>query len=302
MSPADKEKQLNEWLLGNISDEALAEQLSEVEVSQYKAILDTVDEWVPAGMDEAVFDAKTITQRPKKEAKVIKMPLKWSIGIAASIALLIGFFRLFNAEDKNSFYAAGENLEIVLPDESTRVVLSPGASLSYQNFDIHQRKVTLSGRAFFDVSEKGPFTVTFDQGELQVLGTQFELDNITNDVVAKCYSGKVELNIASNKVQLGKGEQAQHRRGDWSKEDIREPSPSWINGKTERFSSEELSKVLSILSLKYGVEFVHEGISVDRRFTGVVPINDLEKSCKVVFSALGIPYRIEKNTVTLLDE
>lgn len=299
MTHLEKENMISQWLKNEIKEEELLDKLPKEELDGFKAILDTVDNWVPQGSEEAKLDLNAILAS-KKEAKVVSFyQTNWFIGIAASITLLIGVYFFLNFNQTQTFYADNENLEILLPDNSTSVTLAPGAKLTYKAFDKEDRKVTLSGRAYFDVTEKGPFKVTFERGELSVLGTQFELDHSQEEVITKCFEGKVEVVVNDQKVSLEKGSIATFNNSKWTSGTLIGSSPVWLDGLEEHFDDASLSKVLEILALRYGVTFETNGLAEKRNFTGNVPLDDLEKACRLIFVPLNINYTIDQNQVIL---
>lgn len=95
----------------------------------------------------------------------------------------------------------GEFKEFLLPDSSF-VLLKPNSSLSYQKGFEKERKVTLSGSAFFDVKRNPDkvFSVTADDSKIEVLGTSFEVQTfsqfpeqritVASGKVAVAYKGK----------------------------------------------------------------------------------------------------------------
>ncbi len=91
----------------------------------------------------------------------------------------------------------GQRSKVVLPDSSI-VWLNSGTTLSYpSNFSEQNRKVTLNGQAFFQVSHKenNPFSVQANGLIVKVLGTNFDVDAYTgeDEIAVVLESGKVEL-------------------------------------------------------------------------------------------------------------
>lgn len=112
----------------------------------------------------------------------------------------------------------GRIFHLVLPDGS-RVWLNAGSAIRYPtSFDGKERKVELSGEAFFEVAknERMPFKVTIDpKTELEVLGTSFNINAYRNEdeVRATLLSGSVKMSATGNDQQplssiLHPGEQA----------------------------------------------------------------------------------------------
>ncbi|MBN2820026.1 MAG: FecR domain-containing protein [Bacteroidales bacterium] len=106
------------------------------------------------------------------------------IAYAASIAVLIvGLTFLINKQETNkyiSYYAGNEVKKVVLSDNS-QIWLNKNARLNApKQFKRNQRKVILSGEAFFEVTpnKESPFKVQTNKLRVKVLGTSF---NILND-------------------------------------------------------------------------------------------------------------------------
>jgi hypothetical protein len=112
----------------------------------------------------------------------------------------------------------GRLFHLVLPDGS-RVWLNAESAIRYPtSFNGKDRKVELTGEAFFEVAknEKMPFKVSINaQTEVEVLGTSFNINAYKNEtqISTTLLSGSVRLNAANGAVQpvssmLRPGEQA----------------------------------------------------------------------------------------------
>jgi len=141
---------------------------------------------------------------------------RWIYKIAAAVALLVSIsFLIDNLEPiggvaeptivtKES--ARGHKTRFTLPD-GTSVIMNSESTLTYdQSFNENERKVTLTGEAFFDVvkNPNKPFIVETDQIDVTVLGTSFNVktyrDEATIDVAVK--SGHVMVNTKDQKQQV----------------------------------------------------------------------------------------------------
>lgn len=94
---------------------------------------------------------------------------------------------------------------VTLPD-GTRVLISSGSRLTYPKiFKGSQRKVQLSGQAFFDVVEdkEKPFVVQTDQMEVMALGTAFEVFSFdkVSDGETVLLNGKVKVTMVETSAQ-----------------------------------------------------------------------------------------------------
>jgi transmembrane sensor len=112
----------------------------------------------------------------------------------------------------------GRLFHLVLPDGS-RVWLNAESAIRYPtSFDGKDRKVELTGEAFFEVvkNEKMPFKVSINaQTEVEVLGTAFNINAYSNEAQIRTtlLNGSVRLNAANGAAQplssmLRPGEQA----------------------------------------------------------------------------------------------
>lgn len=100
---------------------------------------------------------------------------------AAAILLLIAAgVWLWQNQTKEELMAvsteAGETRTVYLPD-SSMVVLNENSLLTYQQNFLQERKVSLSGEAFFEVLQTNGkrFTVITEQSKVEVLGTSFNV-------------------------------------------------------------------------------------------------------------------------------
>lgn len=126
------------------------------------------------------------------------------IAAAAAILITLGITAIYiNNNDlfsKKTMLATGndeKNLQILLPDGSI-VFLNRNSSLSYRaDFGKKERRVTLTGEAFFEISanETKPFIVDAGNASVKVVGTSFNV--ITNND-----RSAVEVFVETGKVML----------------------------------------------------------------------------------------------------
>jgi ferric-dicitrate binding protein FerR (iron transport regulator) len=148
-----------------------------------------------------------ISGRKRSLVPTIKIVFKYAAIIVFLISLTTIYYinkQQFNRTDtpKELLYTSfitenGQRSKVVLPDSSI-VWLNSGTTLSYpSNFSEQNRKVSLNGQAFFQVShnENSPFSVQASGFIVKVLGTKFDVDAYPeNDKIAVVLeSGKVEL-------------------------------------------------------------------------------------------------------------
>ena len=155
----------------------------------------------------------------------------------------------------------------VLLDDGTQVWLNADSRLEFPDvFSGEQRKVKLSGEAYFDVAKdhKRPFIVSVDNMDVEVLGTEFNISAYNNDaqIQTTLVEGKVAVksNSTSDYIQkiLSPGEQAELIKGKDVIE-IREVDVSqyiaWKDGKFV-FDYQTFGEITKILERWYDVDFV----------------------------------------------
>ena len=140
----------------------------------------------------------------KGETLVRKMPWLirrgWAVA-AAVIAVVAVFF--FNP-DEQTRVASKNDIEIVTLPDGSRVTLNENSEIAY-NPSWENRVIELKGEAFFEVKKGERFTVKTTLGDVQVLGTSFNVFAEEGMFMVDCYTGKVEVNHEDEQVTLTKG-------------------------------------------------------------------------------------------------
>jgi transmembrane sensor len=130
---------------------------------------------------------------------------RWaSVAAAAVVVLGVGVISL--RETPEAVFTTG-------PDQTSTVSLTDGSVVrlgpesSLQVWTVNQRTVTLDGTAFFAVASDSanPFTIRTDAGRAEVLGTRFELRAGSDSLRLVVVEGRVALDAAGQRVEVGKG-------------------------------------------------------------------------------------------------
>ncbi|MEQ8362844.1 MAG: DUF4974 domain-containing protein [Cyclobacteriaceae bacterium] len=145
----------------------------------------------------------------QKKSRVVPIgPSKFNWRIAASIALLIGigiaawqYVTYFHSKAEKVIVQKdvpnGKKLTFMLPDGSL-VKLNGNSSLKYeQNYLLKQRKVTLTGEAYFEVAKDAinPFIVISGDLSTVALGTSFNIKAYADDP-------QIEISLLTGKVSV----------------------------------------------------------------------------------------------------
>lgn len=154
-----------------------------------------------------IFDTRKALRRYKKAhpAKERRW-LRYVSGIAASvvICLFAAYCLIWEKESPVCLYSYADTTTFILPDSSV-VTLFPNSTLSYlpDRFNENKREVDMTGRICFDVrrNQHAPFIVSGKYAKIEVLGTQFEVNENNDDSATEVYvsSGKVLFSAKNNK-------------------------------------------------------------------------------------------------------
>ncbi len=290
-----KETILARWAAGDLTDEERKELESSGDNKILEKITQHVDRWsLPELKNNYYQDLQTKLQG-REQVKVIPLYRnKMVLSIAASLLLLVGLtlsYRLF-------FYAnyieyrceAGQKLKINLPD-NTSVMLNGQSSIKFDETGwLENRVVALEGEGYFEVNKKGPFKVKFQKGDVDVLGTRFNIMSGTDIATVKCYEGKVSVTIKEGLQQiLTKGMAARLlATGSIDTFAVQGTIADWQNGENS-FIDAPLLEVINALSIQYNTPFdISNSIDLNRKFTGKFIHSDLNTALNMVFTPMGI--------------
>lgn len=251
-------------------------------------------------------EAKLLIRRIQKKTFSIR-PL---LNIAACLVMVAilgwgifysGSFRPDNNELITELYVSyGEKKEIKLSDGST-VILNSGTRIKYPaQFKGKERRVELSGEAFFSIAKDAehPFIVTTNDLSVKVLGTEFNMKvyDLDERAAVSVKSGKVEVETEDAISRLIAGEQIQvntitkdYQKG---REDFNNIS-SWIKGGLF-FNEAPIGDVVKELERIYNCPIRFEdGQSFDNLIVGEHDNKSIESVFESIEYTTGIKYRKE---------
>ncbi len=244
----------------------------------------------------------------KKQAiSVGKFPainLHWRVAaVFVPLIICLGIFYFPNSASqemvvKTSF---GEVRTITLPDNST-VILNANSTLRYsEDWSLDQpREVMLYGEGYFNVVHQHnheKFLVhTSNEVTIEVLGTQFNVNNRRDRTQVVLESGKIKLgmeNRSLNEILMRSGDYAEvSSQGKIIRKavDARQYT-SWQN-RNLIFNETPLKEILSILEDNYGYKAtVRDSALLKETFTATYPADDVN----VLLTALSKSFKITIN-------
>lgn len=231
--------------------------------------------------------------------------------VAATVALLVvstlAYFILQMGNAEVSYTTAfGDTQRITLPDNST-VLLNANSTLRYNSdWTARQiREVWLEGEAYFSVIHQDnhqKFLVHTQNLDVEVLGTQFNVNNRRGKTEVVLNSGKVKLNLDKSdkeEILMEPGELVAYspKEQNYVRKLINsEAYTSWRNNLLI-YENKPLREIANTLEDNYGftIRFASPAIA-EKRFTATIPADNVE----VLFTMLSSTFEIEQRQKTII--
>ncbi|MGV3657750.1 MAG: FecR family protein [Chitinophagaceae bacterium] len=301
LSPAEKDE-LERWLAEDTQHQQLLQQLEAVwaQTGAYGTHVnpDIKKDWKKLESRLALENGHTTL---KGKTKVFKMFSATRVAAAVLVVTVLSWF-LYNSITQPQMIEVaalhGETKEVKLPDGSV-IWLNENSSIRYPE-DMNtagQRKVSLAGEAFFEVTKKEgkPFIVAALETKTEVLGTSFNIlaRKEKETIIVSVVTGKVRFSKKEIKEQLyleagtagiytRTGHQLQKT------ETKNQNFLSWKSGQLQ-FNNTTLQEVLDDLGRHYGVQFVLQDQRLaDKRITTSFGKEPLEEVLPVLQTLLDV--------------
>jgi ferric-dicitrate binding protein FerR (iron transport regulator) len=205
-----------------------------------------------------------------------------------------------DAEMNEVIVPRGGEFQLVLPDGTVARLNAETRVLFPRRFAADERRVLLSGEAYFEVTrdEARPFIVEAPGMEVRVLGTRFNVSAYPLDEArhATLAGGRVEVSVpGQSPVTLLPGEQLYLRGGQVEKREVNaETYLSWMNGHFV-FRDAGLDEIARQLSRWYDAEIVFADETLKEiRFTGgIVRSDPVETLIRAIEATSQARFRVE---------
>ena len=222
----------------------------------------------------------------------------------------------YSSHDSIGMANVNKNNELIIPKggeyqvmlaDGTKVWLNSASRLIYpQSFMGKERRVVLSGEAFFDVAHDAerPFIVETSRMNVKVLGTRFNVNDYDDneEVSTTLVNGSVEIVSGGQQAfRLVPGEQAYGKENELEKREVNvRLYTSWIDGKF-LFNNTELEEIAKQISRWYDVEIFFSSESVKKvRFTGaIVKFKPLEDLVRMIESTSQVRFSVKGRTIVI---
>ena len=207
---ADEQKAVEAWLNAAPANRKYFEDIKRIWSESSDAA-----ESLAVDTDAAWQRVQQRIHEPPKQLTVKWLSIANIMKIAAAILILFGAIKFFDGDSstlqEKQIVASAAVLQDTLSDGS-KVSLNKKSSLTTV-FSKKERRVKMSGEAFFDVAHdtEKPFVIEVKSLEIKVVGTSFNVDNLseTGKVIVVVETGKVLLRGANGaEIYIEKGEKA----------------------------------------------------------------------------------------------
>lgn len=195
----------------------------------------------------------------------------------------------------------GGQYQVVLPD-GTQVWLNSSSALSYPTeFSGNERRVKLTGEAYFEVAKNKdkPFYVEMNNTQIRVLGTHFDVSAYADDnaITTTLLEGSVQVSKNGKQALLKPGQQAVVDNGAdkiaVSKVNTN-TAVAWKNGYFV-FDDEDIATIMKKVSRWYNADVEYKASFDGQRFGGTFArsksiadlLKNLEQIGKVHFKITG---------------
>ena len=298
----NKEYFLAKWLEGKLTDHELKQLVSSNDYQLYLNLRRGISnfELLEQPLNSSL---KKIKNRifNKRKATTNKINYKWALSIAASLAIIFGLFFLIPSTEISHSTVFGQQKVIELPDGSL-VTMNSKSTIEFDSDSWQSSRIlNLSGEAYFKVKKGSQFTVNTSNGDVVVLGTEFNVNSLDNFFEVICYEGKVKVEKNTKAYILTPGKVIRK----FNKNKLEEYStnknfPDWTTGEST-FVSVPLEFVIKSIEKQYNLTVISDQVDITRVYTGSYTHNDLDVALASVFKTMNIKYLKKENRIISLE-
>ncbi|MCG6187599.1 FecR family protein [Maribellus maritimus] len=310
----------------SVEDEKLLYSWIKEDPGNRKRLFQEKDIWESAKLGTKQMNDLELDQWLSLQERTISRKLRFSgiadfLKVAAIIVISLGlgwFGRYLYAQQsliyktvemKTVEATKGQLKEVFLAD-GTHVWINSDSELSFPSrFDASNRRVELTGEAYFEVkaNEEKPFYVKTKSHTVKVVGTRFNVCEYPESHIIETTleEGKVKIITGNIVHDLLPGEQSSFNT-ETSKVRIGEADleifTTWKEGRYE-FRNEPLSKIFQIVERWWDVRIDYPEKLKNERISGVLRrYKPLEQHFELIEQLLPIDYEIDSDEITITEQ
>ena len=223
------------------------------------------------------------------ETSVIKMfnPWKYVAAAAAVVVFAVSIVLFGQNETIVAETKAGEIKTIILPDGS-ELILNALSTASYEEKWNEDRLINLDGAGFFKVKKGSRFKVLTKYGEVEVLGTSFDVTARENQFRVICETGRVRVSTGGESVIINPGEQTDFDNSTLISSRAKRAGDAWTSGQFI-YESESLANVIRDIEIQFNIE-ISNGNYDGKLYSGQFEKSNVEEVLNLVLSPYGLTF------------
>lgn len=211
--------------------------------------------------------------------------------------------------NKLSVPKGSKPMQLLLAD-GTQVWLNVASSITYPTaFTGTERKVEITGEAYFEVAHNKsmPFKVKRNEMEVLVVGTHFNVNTYDDEELFRITLLEGAVNVSAGFAepkQIKPGQQATLKPGnakgikvlnDIDMDEVMAWKNGWFN-----FNSLKVTDIMRQIEKWYDVDVHYQGKPGDKHFTGIVSRDNNVSQVLKIMERAGIRFKIEGKNITVL--
>ena len=230
---------------------------------------------------------------------------KYKYAIILTLTIILALPSLYKSYQNNTFKTnLGENLSLILPDNS-KVTLNSESTIRYKkNFDVDHRILHLEGEAYFEVKNRtSSFIVSTQYGDVKVLGTTFNVKSRDDEFEVGVNTGQVKVSNKKSSLRLS-AQQCIMNETDFNMKNIIDIAydkyPGWINREL-RCNNTSLESVCKEIERIHNtkIKFSDERIK-NITITGIIETSDLNTMLNTISILTQQTFKLEGDTYTII--
>ncbi len=199
-------------------------------------------------------EEKSILSEQNESQKRKGVIFMYSLRLAAAILVLV-IAVVLGMNISNGDKINAEAVQIVMLEDGSKVWLDAGSQLNIKKLNKSERKVSLNGRAYFEVAKNSaaPFTIEVGEFDVKVVGTRFIIDS--EQSVVKVRDGKVAVVTENKEVLLTDNQSVEIKNSALSdiSNVIFDNNQLWFNEEL-KFDNTPFDLVVKDLIVNFGVQ------------------------------------------------
>jgi len=236
----------------------------------------------------------------------------WIYRVACALLIVVGTlaggysaYRLYiqpsPVAEQVAYAGRGERTQVVLQD-GTRIFLNSESQIAFPSrFTLKERRIRLSGEAYFEVSKNPhrPFVVEMDQASVKVLGTHFNARSYADEPIkVMLEEGSVQFSAPQvEQIQLQPGEMVDYDTKTAMAHVLKVPAQSASAWRKHRLdvNNMPLDELIKMMERNYDVTFaVMNKSCYNHSFTLSMDDRDLNEVLKRMDRMSPITFRYNK--------